>query len=101
MTQTYSTTALVGEGSIVRGNVAMVAGAWDMADTNTTSFAIVTGGTDVLAAGVYNATITATPQFALNKNGAGVATNGSLQVKGCNKERSGTWWAIVRTSGTN
>jgi len=94
-------TSATDEANIFRGNVSFVSGTWDQ-DGHVTAFAITTGGTDVLVAGVYNATTTAmTPAFAMNKDATALPSNGSLQIKGPNVDATGTWWAIVRTSGTN
>lgn len=99
MTFTYSTTAVPQEGSMLRGNVAFVAGHWTT--TTVTASSIVTGGTDVLW-GVAQATATANGAIGinLNQNGIGTETRGQLRIHPGTASQNGTWAAIVRVSGT-
>ena len=96
----YTTTAIPNESSIVRGNVAYVGGHWDMNDL-TTAQAIVTGGSDVLAAYCNSDSVTTMPSLVPNQNAAASAANGTIKIQGQSANASGTWFAIVRVTGTN
>ena len=99
MAFTYSTTAAPQESSMLRGNVALVAGHWTT--TLGTAQAIVTGGTDVLwGMAQQSSTVDGIVAVTLNANAAGTGTDGTMQIIPGKPSSDGTWCAIVRVSGT-
>lgn len=96
---TYSTTAAPQESSMIRGNVAFVAGHWTT--DQGTAQAIVTGGTDILwGMAQQSSTVEGIVAVQLNVNAADTAADGTLKIIPGKPSCDGTWAAVVRVSGT-
>lgn len=97
MVFTSTIVGAVGDDTIVRGNVKLVAGTWSAGgDSNGV---IVTGGSQVIAYGITNTENNSEmPRTKKNVNGSGTAAAGSIGFLSFtdNTNNTGEWWAIIR-----
>jgi hypothetical protein len=92
MTAAFSSnqTRLENEGSIVRGQVNMIAGDWDFGTTTTPQ--PISLGKEILCGGITNEELT-TPNVSVKFNTPNV---GDLYLEPSSGNSKGTYWAIVR-----
>ena len=101
MAFSHSTSGASNQGSIVRGNVALISGQFNATDG--TAYTITTGVSGrILACGVEStSSATVMPLLHRNLDSGDNASSGQIKIQTTGTGNAGYWWAIAQLTGSS